>query len=116
MNQIFQMNSGFTIIETLVAIILLGLVSSMGIMVFNQLWGNKKIMLKKEAFVYASQEIDRCISEKIYSDTVYTNSSGSLSINRRIEPSGKLDKIMVIVQDSKNSAKKIIELSVLVNK
>ena len=40
--------SGFTIIETLVAIILLGLVSTMSVMVFNQLWGNKAIMLKKE--------------------------------------------------------------------
>ena len=50
-------DSGFTIIETLVAIILLGLVSTMGIMVFNQLWENKAIMMKKEVFVYASQEI-----------------------------------------------------------
>lgn len=44
------MNNGFTIIETLVAIILLGLVSTMGMMLFNQLWGSKVIMLKKEAF------------------------------------------------------------------
>ncbi len=43
--------SGFTIIETLVAIIILGLVSAMGIMVFNQLWGNKAIMMKKEAVI-----------------------------------------------------------------
>ena len=50
-------NSGFTIIETLVSIILLELVSTMGIMPFNPLWGNKGIMLKKEAFVYASQGI-----------------------------------------------------------
>ena len=57
MTQFFQMSSGFTIIETLVAIILLGLVSTMGIMVFNQLCGNKAIMLNKEAFVYASQGI-----------------------------------------------------------
>ncbi len=56
MTQFFQMSSGFTIIETLVAIILLGLVSTMGVMVFNQLCGNKAIMLNKEAFVYASQE------------------------------------------------------------
>jgi type II secretory pathway component PulJ len=42
--------SGFTVIQTLIAIILLGLVSTMGIMVFNQLWGNKAILLKKEAF------------------------------------------------------------------
>ena len=42
--------------ETLVAIILLGLVSIMSIMVFNQLRGNKGIMLKKEAY-YASQGI-----------------------------------------------------------
>ena len=61
-------DSGFTIIETLVAIILLGLVSTMGIMVFNQLWENKAIMMKKEVFVYASQEIDTCISEKLYAD------------------------------------------------
>ena len=47
-------NSGFTIIETLVSIILLELVSTMGIMPFNPLWGNKGIMLKKEAFVYGS--------------------------------------------------------------
>ena len=44
-------NNGFTIIETLVAIILLGMVSTAGIMVFNQLWGNKAIMLKKEAYM-----------------------------------------------------------------
>ncbi len=55
----WEKETGLTIIETLVAIILLGLVNTMGIMVFNQLWGNKAIMLKKEAFGYASQELDR---------------------------------------------------------
>ena len=34
-------NYGFTIIETLVAIILLGMVSTMSIVVFNLLCGNK---------------------------------------------------------------------------
>ncbi len=56
-NRFSQVEAGFTIIENLVAIILLGLVSTMSIIVFNQLWGNKAIMLKKEAFVYACQEI-----------------------------------------------------------
>ena len=55
-NGILRSNEGFTIIETLVAIILLGMVSTAGVMVFNQLCGNKAIMLNKEAFVYASQD------------------------------------------------------------
>ena len=42
-------NNGFTIIETLVAIILLGMVSTMSIVVFNQLWG--KSIYEKEAFI-----------------------------------------------------------------
>lgn len=108
--------SGFTIIETLVAIILLGLVSTMGIMVFNQLWGNKAIMLKKEAFLYASQEIDRCIDERLVSDTVYYSNSRTLKVNRKIEPEGNLNKIIVNIQDSKNTVRNIVELSVLVKK
>ncbi len=50
-------------------------------------------MLKKEAFVYASQEIDRSITERLFADTVYNNSTGTLSIYRRVEPDGKLNKI-----------------------
>ena len=59
-----NVNEGYTIIETLVAIILLGLVSTMGIMVFNQLWGNKAMLLKKDVIVNTQNGILKDFEEK----------------------------------------------------
>ena len=55
---LLKREDGFTIIESLVSIVLLGLIAGMSIMVISRIYTNPKMLIKGEAGMIASQEID----------------------------------------------------------
>lgn len=105
-------DKGYIIIETLVGIIILGLVITFFAMFFNQIFGNSKILLKGDALILAKQEIERCIVVKATSDTSYFNIRGNLKIMRRIQIVENLSKADVVVA-SDSGRNEILSLSVM---
>lgn len=102
---------GYTLVESLVGIIILGLVITFFAMFFNQIFGNPRILLKGEALIMASQELDRCLDIKAITDTSYFNRQGNLKIKRKVELIGKLNKAIVSVA-SDSGRNEILSLSV----
>ena len=111
MDKLIDQN-GFTILETLVGILLLGLIITFFAMFFNQVFANPKLLLRKEAMVLANQEIERCINYKPKSDTTYFNNNGNLKIYRKLKSSNSLTKAVVTVK-VKSSEKEILSFSVM---
>lgn len=77
-------DDGFTIIESLVSLLIIGLVVSLCIIFLNILFSNPGLFLKSEALNAASREIERCIEYRYTNDTTYTTSN-NLVINRNIK-------------------------------
>ncbi len=103
--------NGFTIMETLIGIIIIGLMITFFAMFFNQVFNNPKILLRSDAFVLANNEIERCMNLKISSDTSYTNRIGNLYIKRQITFLNKLNKAKVSIYTA-SGKKEILSLSV----
>ena len=101
---------GFTIIETLVSIFMVGLILTLTIIFFNNILLNSTFIYKNEAFYLANNEIERVINSGIITDTTYTNQSGSLIIKREIVPSENTIQVVVTVT-AKINEKEIVALS-----
>jgi len=109
---LLKSENGFTIIETLVAILLLGLLVVGATGFFGTLYNSPKILLRNEALALASNEIDRCISYRILTDTLYKNPVGNLQVKRNVIMKADLNEVIVGVYWSDKN-KKLIELKVL---
>jgi len=94
---VLKQDDGFSIIEALVSIIILGIIITLGVILIKGIYSHPKALLRGEAFILASQEIDHSIKSKVQNDTSYTNSVGNLTINRQLIPQGDLNKISVTV-------------------
>ncbi|MGD8782530.1 MAG: hypothetical protein PVH88_26685 [Ignavibacteria bacterium] len=101
---------GFTIIETLVSIFMLGLILTLTIIFFNNTLLNSTFVYKNEAFYLANNEIERTINSELISDTTYTNKSGSLIIKREVLPGENMLEIIVTVT-AKINEKEIVVLT-----
>ena len=106
---LLKSEKGATIIETLVAIILLGLIITISFTIFVRLYGNKTLLYKQEAFQLANQEIINCMNTKIVSDTTYTNKNGNLLIERKINKQSEIYKVIINVNASSDN-KNIVTL------
>ena len=102
---ILKKENGTTILESLVVILLLGILITMTASFFSTIFNNKN-MLKAEALMLAQQEISRTISEVSEQDTLYVNEKGNLKVHRIVYKEDKLNKIEVLV--SKVSTDSII--------
>jgi type II secretory pathway pseudopilin PulG len=87
---------GTTILETLVVILLLGILVTLTASFFTTIFRNKN-MLKAEALQMAQQEINRVLSEKCENDTTYNNLTENLKIHRMIIKEEKLSRVEVII-------------------
>ncbi len=103
---------GYVLMESLVGIILLGLVITFFVMFFNQIFLNSRILLRSDALVLANQEIERCINFREITDTSYFNPQGNLKVLRNIKIEGKLNKAIVTV-GSDSGRQEILSLSVM---
>ena len=103
---------GYTITETLVGIILLGITITLFSFFFNQVFRNPKILLRSEALYLADQEIEFSINHRITRDTSYINEKGNLLAERIIAKTNGLNKATISVL-SKTNKQNILSLSVL---
>lgn len=103
---------GYTLMETLVGIIILGIVITFFAIFFNQTFANPRILLKGDAIILAKQEIDKCINIKAVKDTSYYNKNGNLKIIRSIKGVENLNQAVVVVA-SDSGRNEILYLSVL---
>ena len=101
---------GFTIIETLVSIFMVGLILTLTVIFFNNILLNSTFIYKNEAFYLANNEIERVINSDLVTDTTYTNEKGSLIINREVVPENNTFQVVVTVT-AKINQKEIIVLT-----
>ncbi|MCU7500921.1 MAG: prepilin-type N-terminal cleavage/methylation domain-containing protein [Ignavibacteria bacterium] len=100
---------GFTIIETLTAIVILGLIMIFSAMLVKRFFFSPKALLKGDALTLASAEMERSLSRNVSNDTSYSNSAGNLLIERKISVKDSLQSINVSVM-TKNSAEVVLTL------
>jgi type II secretory pathway pseudopilin PulG len=91
--------NGTTILETLVVILLLGILVTLTASFFTTIFSNKS-MLKGEALQLAQQEINRVLSEKSENDSTYKNKTENLKVQRIITKDGKLNSVEVMISKS----------------
>ena len=76
-------NDGTTIIESLVVILLLGILVTLTASFFTEIFNNKQ-MLRGEALELANQEMERTLSQQSVNDTSYFNEKGNLRVIREV--------------------------------
>ncbi|MDP4196296.1 MAG: prepilin-type N-terminal cleavage/methylation domain-containing protein [Bacteroidota bacterium] len=106
---------GFTIIETLTAVVLLGITVVFTVIVFNTLFFNHKLNSRLEAIRFAENEMDFTIQNKIFTDTSYFTPKGNLKVIRKIKSEEKLYNICVEIRTVSNN-KELLNLSLLQRK
>jgi Tfp pilus assembly protein PilV len=93
---LLKKENGTTILETLVVILLLGILVTLTAGFFTTIFNNKN-MLKGDALQLAQQEISRTISETSEQDTSYSNGTGNLRVRRLVYKEEGLYKVEVLV-------------------
>ncbi|MGD8782586.1 MAG: hypothetical protein PVH88_26965 [Ignavibacteria bacterium] len=91
---------GSTIIETLVGIIILGIIITLSFSLYMKIYTNTSILYKSEAITLANQEIFNCIRNKITTDTLYNNINKNLTITRKITVQNNVHTVIVKVSHS----------------
>ena len=94
---ILKQEDGVTIIESLVSIVILGVIVMMTVFVIKGLFTHPRALLKGEACQLASQEIDYSLKYKPVNDTSYKNAKGNLLLNRQVSKADDLTRIEVKV-------------------
>lgn len=112
---ILKNQSGYSLIETLVCISLLGIILFISTSVFVRLFANPKILLKNEALYLANEEINRTIHKRTLTDSTYTNENTNLVIERHIAELNGYAQIEVIVKHV-HAAKEIVKLTASVRR
>lgn len=94
---------GTTILETLVVILLLGILVTLTTAFYSNIFSNKN-MLKADALQLANQEISKVLSERCISDTIYFNEKKNLKVERNIYQSELLNAVKVSISKSSNDS------------
>lgn len=90
---------GTTILETLVVILLLGILVTITTAFYSNIFSNKN-MLKADALQLAKQEISKVLSERCISDTIYYNDKKNLKVQRNISQNDLINSVQVTVSKS----------------
>lgn len=113
--ELLKNKSGYTLIETVVSIGLLGVLIVLSAFVYTRFFNNPKILLRDEALLLANMEITNSVNRGLITDTSYMNANGNLKVERKIEDMGSYNKISVIIIFVQNG-KVIINLSADIKK
>lgn len=108
---ILRKDGGFSLIETLVAMLLLGLLVTFTVTFFNDLFDKPSIFLKNQALCIAYDEMNYCLNQKISTDTTYVSNQKNLSVNRNITRELYGYDLNVNVYLTDNQKKNIVSLS-----
>lgn len=101
--------NGFTLIETLVSLLILGILVTLTMIMLNKIYANPKILLGREALRLAEAELTYCVNNTSLNDTIYTNERQNLKVKRKITDEGKLAKVEIAVVMNGNN-KEILRL------
>lgn len=82
---ILSNQEGFSIIESLVSITILGILIAISVRLFDEIYKAPEILLQREALQLADQELSRTISGNYLNDTTYTNTQQNLIIKKIIK-------------------------------
>ncbi len=94
---LLKREEGVSIIESLVSIVILGVIVMMTVIVIKGIFTNPRALLKGEACQIASQEIDYALRYKPVTDSIYKNAKGNLLLSRQISHADSLTRIDVKV-------------------
>ena len=94
---------GTTILETLVVIIILGILVTLTAAFYSNIFSNRN-MLRTDALGLAKQEISRVLSERCISDTFYYNEKKNLKVERNIYQNELLNAVKVSISKSINDS------------
>ena len=107
---------GFSMIEALVGITILGILFTITIELFGVIYKKPEMLLEREALHLATQELNRSISGNILNDTTYTNRSGNLILKKTISETESEDlKLIQVSVFFKLNQKILISLSTFKN-
>ncbi|MBL1214646.1 MAG: hypothetical protein HND52_14930 [Ignavibacteriae bacterium] len=107
-------DSGYSILETLVSITILGLIAGITVLMLNGILKNPKLLLIDEAINLVYNEINFSMSSKTLTDTSYFNRSGNIKVERKIIQSHKTSKIIVNAK-FKGTNKLLVSMNTIVN-
>ena len=94
---ILKKEEGMSIIDSLVSIVILGVVVMLTVLVIKGIFTHPRALLKGEACMLASQEIDYSLKYKAIADTTYKNAKGNLLLTRQVSAADSLTRINVRV-------------------
>jgi prepilin-type N-terminal cleavage/methylation domain-containing protein len=106
---------GFSMIEALAGIALIGLLAALSASVLVSMYDNPKTLLRGEAMLLAEKEMNYCRSASPERDTLYTNETGNLEIHREVDPGRNVKRIIVSVTTI-NKIQTLVELNILLKK
>jgi prepilin-type N-terminal cleavage/methylation domain-containing protein len=93
----FIKDEGFSLIEALVSIVILGLLSSIFFSFLSNTINKPVLTYRAEALVLAQNEIQRTIAARNLRDTSYCNMKGNMTIYKHVTENESLYKINVVV-------------------
>lgn len=96
-------DEGFSIIETLTALVIFGIIAALTAMTIKGLFFSPGNLIKSEALVMASGEIDQSINKGGANDTNYINYKGNLVVTRETIREDSLYSITVRVCSKQNN-------------
>ena len=102
--------NGSSLIETLVSMLILGIVVVIFFSIYIKIFTNPILVYKSEALSMANQEVMNSINKKVCSDTSYYNLNNNLLVERVIEGTNGLYKVQVTVSYSQGQ-KNLVTLS-----
>jgi len=94
-------DSGSTLIETLIGILILGIVATVTFSIYMQVYTSPTLLYKTEALSIANQEVTNCICNKVTSDTSYYNLNNNLIITRKVTVLNRIYRVEVDVAHPK---------------
>jgi prepilin-type N-terminal cleavage/methylation domain-containing protein len=105
---ILKIDSGFSIIETLVTIVIVSMLVIFVSVFLDNIYNNPKLFLKSKALLLAKNEMNRTIYSEGYRDTSYFDDKYRMNIIRQIKDQEGVYKINVLIR---KTDKEILSLS-----
>jgi prepilin-type N-terminal cleavage/methylation domain-containing protein len=102
---------GFSLIETLVVILLLGLLVTFTASFFNDLFNKPALFLKYQALRLADREMNYCLNNQVTTDTSYIFPKHNLNVQRTITEELNGYDINVSVSVNNDLKNNIVSLS-----
>lgn len=100
---ILKNETGYSLIESMVGIVLLGFIVIVTMIIFTNIFSNSKLIYNKEATYLLFNETENIINNRILTDSSYFNKNETLVIQRKIEKNNNYYIAKIIVKEKKNN-------------